>query len=120
MGRINDVANLNAALTAITREQTSETLIEFFTSITVPVSNINSISDAIADPLVERRLLSAHDPKTNTSITLAPPPNLTSFLESSGREMTFPPRFGEHNVEYYGQLGLSEEDIAKLKADGVI
>ena len=34
--------------------------------------------------------------------------------------MTFPPRLGEHNSEYYGRLGLSGEDIAKLKADGVI
>jgi crotonobetainyl-CoA:carnitine CoA-transferase CaiB-like acyl-CoA transferase len=119
-GRINDVANLNAALTAITREQTSETLIKFFTSITVPVSNINSISDAIVDPLVERRLLSARDSKTSTQITLAPAPNLTPFLESCGREMAFPPRFGEHNGEYYGQLGLSAEDLAKLTSDGVI
>lgn len=119
-GRIKDVANLNAALTAITREQTSETLIKFFTSITVPVSNINSIGEAIVDPIVERRLLSARDSKTGTQITLAPAPNLTPFLENRGRELTFPPRFGEHNGEYYGQLGLSPEDLAKLASDGVI
>jgi crotonobetainyl-CoA:carnitine CoA-transferase CaiB-like acyl-CoA transferase len=120
MGRIKDVANLNAALSAITREHTSEALIEFFTSITVPVSKIKSIGEAIADPLVKRQLLSTHDPKTKTTITLAPPPNMTSFLESSGRQMTFPPRFGEHNLEYYGRLGLSDKDIAKLNAEGVI
>ncbi|MGO9119759.1 MAG: CaiB/BaiF CoA transferase family protein [Desulfomonilaceae bacterium] len=119
-GRIKDIANLNAALDTITREHTSEELIEFFTSITVPVSKINSIRDSIADPLVQRRLLSAHDPKTKTSITLAPPPNMTAFLENSERQMTFPPRFGEHNSEYYGRLGFSEEDIAKLKTDGII
>lgn len=119
-GRIKDVANLNAALTAITRTQTSEALIEFFKSITVPVSKINSIDESIVDPFVQRRLLSTRDPKTNTRVTLAPAPNLTPFLEGSGREMTFPPRFGEHNGEYYGQLGLSSEDIAKLSSEGVI
>ena len=119
-GRIKDITNLNAALAAITRGHTSEALIEFFTSITVPVSKINSIRDSIADPLVQRRLLSAYDPKTKTSITLAPPPNMTAFLENNERQMTFPPRFGEHNSEYYGRLGFSEEDIAKLKTDGVI
>jgi crotonobetainyl-CoA:carnitine CoA-transferase CaiB-like acyl-CoA transferase len=119
-GRIKDITNLNAALDAITREHTSEALMEFFTSITVPVSKINSIRDSIADPLVQRRLLSAYDPKTKTSITLAPPPNMTAFLENSERQMTFPPRFGEHNSEYYGRLGFSEEDIAKLKTDGII
>lgn len=119
-GRIKDVANLNAALTAITRDQTSEALIEFFTSITVPVSKINSIKDAIVDPLVERRLLRTRDPKTNIQVTLAPAPNMTPFLQSSRQEMAFPPRFGEHNGEYYGRLGLSVEDMAKLRSEGVI
>ncbi len=119
-GRIQDVSGLNAALNAITREHTSEELIEFFTSITVPVSKIKTITETIADPLVHRRLLSAEDPKTKTRITLAPPPNMTSFLESTGLHMTFPPRFGEHNGEYYGRLGFSDEAIAQLKADGVI
>jgi crotonobetainyl-CoA:carnitine CoA-transferase CaiB-like acyl-CoA transferase len=120
MGRIKDVSNLNAALNAITRGHSSEELIEFFTSITVPVSKIKSIGETIADPLVEKRLLSTQDPKTQISITLAPPPNMNAFLEDIGRKMTFPPRFGEHNSEYYGRLGLSGEDIDKLKADGVI
>ena len=120
MGRIKDVSKLNTALNAITREHSSEELIEFFTSITVPVSKINSIGETIADPFVEKRLISARDPKTETSITLAPPPNMNAFLEGSGRKMTFPPRFGEHNREYYGRLGFSGEDIDKLKADGVI
>lgn len=119
-GRIRDVSNLNALLNAITREHTTEELIEFFTSITVPVSKINSISETLTEPLVRRRLLSAHDSKTGTKITLAPPPIMTSFLESSERQMTFPPRFGEHNREYYGRLGCSDDDIAQLKADGVI
>ncbi|AFM24535.1 CaiB/BaiF CoA transferase family protein [Desulfomonile tiedjei] len=120
MGRIKDVVNLNAALNAITREHSSEKLIEFFTSITVPVSKISSVSETIADSLVQRRLLSSSDPKTKTSITLAPPPNMTTFLESSERQMTFPPRFGEHNYEYYGRLGLSNENIANLKTEGII
>jgi formyl-CoA transferase len=120
MGRIKDVVNLNAALNAITREHSSETLIEFFTSITVPVSKISSVGETIADSLVQRRLLSSCDPKTKTTITLAPPPNMTVFLESTDRQMTFPPRFGEHNHEYYGRLGLSDENIADLKAKGII
>ncbi|MFH0822068.1 MAG: CaiB/BaiF CoA-transferase family protein [Pseudomonadota bacterium] len=120
MGRIEDVSNLNATLTEITRKHTSEALIEYFTSITVPVSKINSIRETIEDPLVQRRLISARDPKTNTGITLAPPPIMTPFVEGCGRQMTFPPRFGEHNVDYYGKLGLSEADIADLKAEGIV
>ncbi len=120
MGRIKDVANLNTAINAITREHSSEALIEIFTSITVPASKINSVSETIAEPLVQRRLLTATDPNTNTRLTLAPPPKMTSFLENSDRQMTFPPRFGEHNETYYGQLGYSAEDIAAFKEKGII
>ena len=74
-GRIADVVNLNAAITAITGNYTSEELIELFASITVPVSKINTIAEVIADPLVKRRLMHAQDPISGTRITLAPPPN---------------------------------------------
>lgn len=119
-GRIKDVANLNAAINAITREHPTTSLIELFSSITVPVSKIHSVKEAGADPLVQRRLLFAVDPKTGMKVTLAPPPYMTPFLESNDRRMAFPPRFGEHNAEYYGRLGYSEADIAGLKSDGVI
>ena len=120
-GRIKDVKNLNQAINAITRLHTSEDLIELFTAITVPVSKINRVEEVIEDPLVERRLLYARDPSTGTRITLAPPPNMTSFLEQSDRRLSFPPRFGEQNSEIYGQkLGYSEDDLNRLQEKGII
>jgi crotonobetainyl-CoA:carnitine CoA-transferase CaiB-like acyl-CoA transferase len=54
-------------------------------------------------------------------ITLAPPPNMTPFLESSNRQLSFPPRFGESNQQIYGQqLGYSDEELSRLKERGVI
>ena len=60
------------------------------------------------------------DKVTGTRLTLAPPPIMTPYLEKNDRQMTFPPRFGEHNEKYYGQLGYSSEDLADLKEKGVI
>ncbi|MCP4689602.1 MAG: CoA transferase, partial [Desulfobacterales bacterium] len=120
-GRIRDVKNLNQAIDEITSQHSSEELIELFNSITVPISKIKTIPEMIADPLVERRLLSARDPKTDQRITLAPPPNLTPFLEENDRALSFPPRFGEHNQEIFGQkLGRSDEELERLKEKGVI
>ncbi|MGD8982722.1 MAG: CaiB/BaiF CoA-transferase family protein [Desulfobacteraceae bacterium] len=119
-GRIEDAQNLNRAINEIMMNHTSEELIDLFNAITVPVSKIKSISEVIKDPLVERRLLFAKDPVTGNKITLAPPPNMTPFLEKSHRELPFPPRFGEHNGEIYGRLGYSEEDLDRLKEKGVI
>ena len=120
-GRIGDVVNLNAAINAITRNYSSEELIKLFTSITVPVSKINTVAEVITDPLVERRLLSAQDPVTGTRLTLAPPPNMTPFMEASQRQLSFPPRFGEHNREIYGaKLGYSDDELDGLKEKGII
>ena len=120
-GRIGDVTNLNAAINAITRNYTSEELIKLFTSITVPISKIQTVTEVIRDPLVERKLLHAEDPITGTRITLAPPPNMTPFLAAANRQLSFPPRFGEHNRQIYGEkLGYSDQELAKFKEKGII
>jgi crotonobetainyl-CoA:carnitine CoA-transferase CaiB-like acyl-CoA transferase len=119
-GRIADAENLNRAINEIMMNHTSEELIDLFKAITVPISKIKSIPEVIKDPLVNRRLLFAEDSASGSTLTLAPPPNMTPFLEKSQRKLSFPPRFGEHNGEVYGRLGYSEEDLNHLKERGVI
>jgi formyl-CoA transferase len=120
-GRIQDVQNLNQAINEITRNHSSEELIELYTTINVPISKIKTVNEVIEDPLVERRLLYSQDPVTGQRITLAPPPNMTPFLEQSDRQLLFPPRFGEQNNEIYGgKLGFSDDDLVRLKENGVI
>ena len=120
-GRIDDVVNLNKRINEITQNHTSEELIDLFRSITVPISIIQTIPEVVLDPLVEKRLLSARDPVTQTEITMAPPPYLTSFLKDSNRSLSFPPRLGEHNQEIFGQqLGYSETKLTQLKENGII
>jgi formyl-CoA transferase len=120
-GRIADVENLNQAINAITRKHLSEALIDIFNSINVPISKIKTIPEVVEDPLVQRRLLQAQDPKTGTKLTLAPLPVMTSFVEKVGQKLTFPPRFGEHNQEIYGKLlGYSQQELAELTEKKVI
>jgi formyl-CoA transferase len=120
-GRIEDVSNLNHEINEITVKYTSEKLIDLFTSITVPISKIKITPEVIEDPLVQRRLLYAQDPASGRRITLAPPPNMTPYLEASDRRLSFPPRFGEHNKEIYSQLlGYADDEFAGLKEKGVI
>ena len=120
-GRIADVKNLNKAINDITKNHSTEELLKLFNEITVPISKIKTIPEVVSDPLVERRLLYAEDPKTGTKLTLAPPPVMADFLEKAGRKLSFPPRFGEHNQEVYGQvLGYSEEQLASFRENKVI
>ncbi|HIJ39891.1 MAG TPA: CoA transferase [Deltaproteobacteria bacterium] len=119
-GRIQDVENLNQVISTITRRHSSAELIELFHSITLPVSKINTMEEVIADPFVERSLLSAEDSVSGRKITLAPPPCRTQFLEQQNRRLSFPPRFGEHNSLLYGKIGYSEEDLERLKKEKII
>jgi formyl-CoA transferase len=120
-GRIKDVANLNRAIEAITVTHASADLIRLFNAITVPISEIKTVRDVVRDPLVARRLLKSKDPGTGLALTLAPPPNMTPFLEQSGQVLSFPPRFGENNQEIYGgKLGYDGTALASLKEKGII
>ena len=120
-GRIEDVINLNKAINDITEKHTSEELIELFTSITVPISKIKNVNEVVKDPLVAKRILTSTDPKTGTKVTLAPPPNMTPFLEESDQQLSFPPRFGEQNEEIYGEkLGYDAATLADFKEKGII
>lgn len=119
-GRIGDVENLNQAINEITMGLMSGDIIDMFNSITVPISKIKTITEVVTDPLVERRLLFSQDPVTGIKVTLAPPPNMTSFLKQSNRQISFPPRFGEHNQAIYRGLGYSDEELRNLKEKKII
>ena len=120
-GRIRDVENLNKAINEITEKHTTEELIVLFNRLTLPISKIKTIPEVVVDPLVERRLLYATDPKTGMKLTLAPPPTMTPYLEEIQRQMSFPPRFGEQNQAIYGKLlDYSDADLARLKEKKVI
>jgi formyl-CoA transferase len=120
-GRIADVKNLNREMAAATSKYTSAELIEIFNRIGVPISRIHDMEGVGQDPLVVRNLLQAKDPKSGLTVTLAPPPHLTDYLKAAGRELSFPPRFGEHNAEIYGEaLGLGADQLKEMKEKGII
>ena len=120
-GRISNVKNLNKAINDITIHHTSEELIKLFNSITVPISKIKNINEVVKDPLVAKSILTSSDSVTGTKITLAPPPNMTPFLEQCNKKLSFPPRFGEQNQEIYGNvLGYDKTTLNDLKEKGII
>jgi len=120
-GRIKDVDNLNIAIEKVTIKYSTEELISLFTSATIPISKVNTISEVIEDPHINREILSSTDKKTGTTIYLAPPPVTTSFVKSLHKQLIFPPRFGEHNESIYAQeLGYSKVQLDEYKNKGVI
>jgi crotonobetainyl-CoA:carnitine CoA-transferase CaiB-like acyl-CoA transferase len=120
-GRIADVQRLNQLIEDITINHEANDLIRLFKSITLPASKINTMADVVRDPLVAKRLLYSKDERTGAEITLAPPPYMTPWLEQSGKNLSFPPRFGEHNAEIYGKhLGFKPAELKRLQENKVI
>ena len=120
-GRIKDVKNLNQQINACTKTKSTDEMIDLCNKATIAISRVNTIEEVLEDPYVKEAILTARDPKTKTQIWMAPPPYMTPFLKESGKEMTFPPRFGEHNEEIYGtMLGYSTGKLAELKEKQII
>lgn len=119
-GRIQDVKNLNNQINACTKTKTTQEMFELCNKATIAISKVNTVEEVIEDVYVKDAMLTAKDPVTGTQIWMAPPPFMTPFLRASNRQMTFPPRFGEHNAELYGNLGYSGEKIKELKEKGAI
>jgi len=120
-GRILDVANLNREITTCTKTKGTDEMIELCNKATIAISRVNTVEEVVEDPYVKGSMLTATDPRTGTRIWMAPPPFMTPFLEERGRQMSFPPRLGEHNDEIYGGLlGLSAAQLSELKAKEVL
>lgn len=120
-GRIADVQRLNQLIEEITINHTADHLIQLFKSITLPANKINTLAEVVADPLVARRLLFSKDERTGAKITLAPPSYMTPWLEHSKQSLSFPPRFGEHNKEIYGErLGYDSDALNRLQERNII
>ncbi len=120
-GRIADMEKLNQALAAIFGSMPAGELVDLFRSIGVPVSRVNSVHDVVQDPYLRTKMVTAHDPRSGLQISLPPPPTITPFLESTGFQMSFPPRLGEHNEAILGDvLGFDAAYLADLKGRGVI
>jgi crotonobetainyl-CoA:carnitine CoA-transferase CaiB-like acyl-CoA transferase len=120
-GRIADVDNLNQAINEVTANFSTDEVISLFQEAKVAISRVNTIDEVLEEPIVQNNILFSRDEKSNTELTLAPPPNMTSFLKEEGRYLSFPPRLGEHNEEIYHEaLKMSPDDLEKLREAKII
>lgn len=86
----------------------------------VPVTRALSIADIVTDPHYAARadIVIVDDPTIGPVRMQAVYPRLS---ETPGRIQRGAPRLGEHNTEVYGSLlGLGADEIACLRADGII
>ena len=86
----------------------------------VPTGPINTIADIFEDPQFAARqnLVEIFDPREGKIVV---PNVLPKLSETPGELKWLGPDMGQHNDEIYrGRLGLSAEEIERLKGDGII
>jgi formyl-CoA transferase len=110
---------LNARLQAILREQTSAHWIDSLNAAGVPCGPINTIDQVFADPQVRHVGLAqpvrSHE-RGDTELVGQP----IVMSRTNSRIRTPPPLMGEHSEEILGELGYDQEQIAELRAAGVL
>lgn len=118
--RVAHEPEIDAAITAWTSTRTFDEVLAALEQAEVPAGAIYSVADQVNDPHFQARGLFERVPIGNDDDVLLPAfsPKLS---ETPGGTNWPGPHLGAHNDEVYGGLlGLSGDDIAGLKARGVI
>ena len=118
--RVEHVEALDAEIEEWTRQHSTEEAIELLEANDAIVGPVYDMADIFADEQFQARdaIIEVSDPDVGDIKTFAPTPR---FSRTPGDVEFMGPGHGEHNEEVYvGELGLTEDDLETLRADGVI
>ncbi|MBA2693235.1 MAG: CoA transferase [Rubrobacter sp.] len=118
--RGENMEELDAMISAWTKERTSGEVLDAMAEAGVPSGKIFTAEDMMNDPHYAARgnIIEVEDPE----IGAIPMQNVVPKLsETPGEVRSTGPSLGEHNGEVYGKLlGLSEREVSELSERGVI
>ena len=110
---------MNAEIEEVTRTRTTADWVERFNAAGVPCGEINTIDQVFANPHVKHlgiaQPVNSHE---RGASHLVGQPIIMSRTPS--RIASPPQTAGENNDEVLRDIGYSDDDIARLRADGVI
>ena len=108
-------------IAASVRNQSREKLLAALEAANVPAGPINQVGEAFADPQVVARNMRIDLPATGARGGTAPSVRAPMRIDGwDAHAERAAPRLGEHTDEVLGELGLSAEAIAGLRAKGVV
>jgi formyl-CoA transferase len=100
-------------------ERTTEEVVEAFEEANAAITPIYNIEDIMQDPQYQalNSIITVNDPELG-------PIKMQNILfrlsETPGEVKWSGPQLGKHNEEVYRELGIDEERLEKLKAEGVV
>ncbi|MFC8043438.1 CaiB/BaiF CoA transferase family protein [Nocardia sp. NPDC057353] len=118
--RLARAPEVDAAVAAWVAEHTLAEAMAVFDEYEVAAAPVYDIADLLADDQMKHRevFVGVDDPELGTVTVQAP---VARFSATSGAVEHLGPRLGEHNAEVFGELlGLGENELAELRARGVL
>jgi formyl-CoA transferase len=108
-GRTDHADQLTNDINSILQNKHTSDILKMFKKAKIPISEVCTIKDVLEDSYLSSKLLYTKDLKTGLEVTLAPPP----VKPINKPNLSFPPRFAEHNKEIYATIGYDEIDLKK-------
>jgi crotonobetainyl-CoA:carnitine CoA-transferase CaiB-like acyl-CoA transferase len=120
-GRVENRAAFVALVEAATQKFSSAELLAALEKAVVPAGPINSVAEVFADPQVIARGLRIDLPASGVAGGTVPSVRAPIMLDGVVMAAsTAAPRLGEHTRAILGELGLGEEEIARLREAAAI
>ena len=107
--RTDHANQLTNDINSILQDKHTADILKMFKKAKIPISEVCTIKDVLEDSYLSSKLLRTKDHKTGLEVTLAPPP----VKPISKPNLSFPPRFAEHNKEIYATIGYDDIDLKK-------
>lgn len=118
-GRVRRTEEIDAAIQAWCDTLDIDSALAVLKAADVPAGKIYSVRDMMSDPqFIARDMFEQHHFADGTPVKL---PAISPKLSATpGRTQWIGPTLGQHNDEVLRSLGYGDDDIAALRADGVL
>jgi len=119
--RLRIADEIDEMVSAWTRAQRRDDIIKVLIETGVPCAPVREMEEVIADPEVaERGMLIDSDYPTRGDIKVTGSPVKLSAVKREEIPNRRPPELGEHTEEVLASIGISHEEVARLREQGVI
>ncbi len=118
-GRVERVVELDTAIEAWTVNRTVQQVLDALGAARVPAGKVYTVADIAADPHYRARDMILTQ-KTRDGRELEVPGIVPKLSGTPGTVRTAAPRLGDDTDQVLREMGLSDEQIAQLRAKGVV